>query len=200
MRLYKDELRNGCDGTPAGHLNDQRRWVGAGWASLLTSSPPPVCDEPKKPWSEVSHETKVCQLWDFHHAQKIDETIPIHNWVNFHHELSSGKKIGIFPLIEFLGKSYQIWLQTRWSNYHPDSQRNWSWVLMGASRLGLRPRYIPLGTIVNGEHLVGRNIKWFFSYTQKLLILSYIPSRKSPGTTCLWHNFPGWILQASNRY
>lgn len=46
----------------------------------------------------------------------------------------------------------------------PDSQRNiaptlWSWVLMGASRLGLRPRYIPLGTIVNGEHLIGRNIK-----------------------------------------
>lgn len=199
MRLYKDELRNGCDGTPSGHLNDQRRWVGGGWASLLTSSPPSVWWTKEtlirsEPWNQG------LSIVGFPPCALIDETIPIHNWVNFHHELSSGKKIGIFPLIEFLGKSYQIWLQTRWSNYHPDSQRNWSWVLMGASRLGLRPRYIPLGTIVNGEHLVGRNIKWFFSYTQKLLILSYIPSRKSPGTTCLWHNFPGWILQASNRY
>ena len=103
------------------------------------------------------------------------------NWVNFHHELSSGKKKWDFPFNWVPGKICEILLQTKWSNYHPDSQRNIAprcghgclWVL----RVWDCVPHCPTWNYC--EWWVSDWTKHQMILAQKLLILSYTPSRKS---------------------
>lgn len=79
--------------------------------------------------------------------------------MNFHRE----KKNGIFPLIEFLGKFVKFYYKPNEAIIIPIAKEISPHVVVmgayGCFASGIASHIVPLGTIVNGEYLIGRNIK-----------------------------------------